>query len=311
MESKNRYYEANSMIDEFLIIDMKQWVCSVLNAKKTILLVFEGIKNPEKEATIKKSFFTEVLYREINLQGGLEEVRKETFPYKASLDEICKHFDVLVSETTINSWQVQDSYILKVLQNSDLLYGTEEERTLIGWATKILTYLGITYDHDDSLALAVNYTNANVDLMKAIAIGDIRRVKIALQKKADIDYHSVRYYKRTPLMLAAEKGYADIVKLLLTYKPKLDKITVTGFTALELAVENKHVESTKILVENGACCRQTTTNQLRRLLKSRNVQLVKKHKSTTKKTGFFTGVKNFFWGGDDSYSNKDTDSFHT
>ena len=57
---------------------------------------------------------------------------------------------------------------------------------------------------------------------------------------------------QTPLQHAAEHGYLEIARLLLTAGPQLDAVNAHGETALILAVRNGHKDVVRLLVEEGA-----------------------------------------------------------
>ncbi|CAG8385864.1 unnamed protein product [Penicillium salamii] len=57
---------------------------------------------------------------------------------------------------------------------------------------------------------------------------------------------------RTPLSLAAEDGFVDIIELLLNNGADVESRDETGRTPLSWAVENGHLNVTELLLENGA-----------------------------------------------------------
>jgi ankyrin repeat protein len=59
-------------------------------------------------------------------------------------------------------------------------------------------------------------------------------------------------WKRTAFLIAAEKGYVEILKVLKQYGQDMNETTVNqGWTALHLAAENGNVDTVKWLAENG------------------------------------------------------------
>ena len=56
----------------------------------------------------------------------------------------------------------------------------------------------------------------------------------------------------TPLMLAAHRGYTDIVKKIIQNESNMNAVDSNGCTALYYAVINKHAEIVRVLLENGA-----------------------------------------------------------
>jgi len=57
---------------------------------------------------------------------------------------------------------------------------------------------------------------------------------------------------KTPLLLAAEKGFFDITKLLLKKNAQMESSDVDDQTALILAAQNGHAEVVKYLLKRGA-----------------------------------------------------------
>jgi len=74
-------------------------------------------------------------------------------------------------------------------------------------------------------------------------------IKFALDNKAKIDDI---YKNLTALAHASVKGRINIVKLLLEYKPNINKQFLQGFNALFFAITYKNNEIVTLLVENGA-----------------------------------------------------------
>lgn len=56
----------------------------------------------------------------------------------------------------------------------------------------------------------------------------------------------------TPLMMAVDKGFGDVVHVLIELGARVSEPDVTGKTALHFAVDNGHVDILKILLESGA-----------------------------------------------------------
>ena len=97
----------------------------------------------------------------------------------------------------------------------------------------------------------------------AVQCGHPEIVKLFLNKinRYSLDYQN-GHDGRTALMIAAENGYTDIVKLLLKHGANVNvqnnhggikrAIINYGRTALIIAVENDHTEIVKLLLEHGA-----------------------------------------------------------
>ena len=59
-------------------------------------------------------------------------------------------------------------------------------------------------------------------------------------------------FRMTALMVASKKGHRDIVEYLLTKGADVNKSTLSGKTALGLAIEGGHAEIRDMLLEHGA-----------------------------------------------------------
>jgi ankyrin repeat protein len=56
----------------------------------------------------------------------------------------------------------------------------------------------------------------------------------------------------TPLMFAAREGHADVAKVLIEAKAKLDLRSANGTTALSIAIINNHIELARYILKQGA-----------------------------------------------------------
>jgi hypothetical protein len=83
------------------------------------------------------------------------------------------------------------------------------------------------------------------------AYGDIEGVRGNLLKKAD-RINSQDQYGYTPLHLAAQGNYVDIIRLLLEYGALVDGLPTSKCSPLHRATAKGCVESCKLLVKNGA-----------------------------------------------------------
>jgi len=92
-------------------------------------------------------------------------------------------------------------------------------------------------------------------LYSAVLNNDLEMVKLLLEHNPDIDHHDIVGY--TPLILAAWRGYTEIVRLLLGHGAAIDAITKgfirnTADTALSLAAHHGQLEVVKLLLYHGA-----------------------------------------------------------
>lgn len=79
---------------------------------------------------------------------------------------------------------------------------------------------------------------------------------VDFSKPAKVNYG--RLYGETALIMAAQKGHAEIVRLLLTKGASIDMQTSDGKTALMKALEKADTEMAKLLLANGADSNVTT-----------------------------------------------------
>ncbi len=90
------------------------------------------------------------------------------------------------------------------------------------------------------------------DLMTKVMENDLEGVKELLDAGADINQRDERTGS-TPLMMACSyRGYTEMVKLLLSYNPKVDiQEKVNGYTAL-IAAARVSKEVVELLIDKGA-----------------------------------------------------------
>ena len=82
-------------------------------------------------------------------------------------------------------------------------------------------------------------------MLEAIARGDQLTLRRLLVMKVNVNFF---HNGTTPLHLAAEKGYPDIVQMLINYGADFRKKNAEGKTALEIALDKKKfVQTTEIL----------------------------------------------------------------
>ena len=85
----------------------------------------------------------------------------------------------------------------------------------------------------------------------AAASGHEAVVKLLLEKDATVETVDSEY-GQTPLSWAAESGHEAVVKLLLEKDADIDAEDNLGWTALQLAAFNRHIQVERLLVLNGA-----------------------------------------------------------
>jgi hypothetical protein len=70
--------------------------------------------------------------------------------------------------------------------------------------------------------------------------------------REDFDLNATDPYGQTPLIIAAEKGRLDLVKLLLDHKADIDFRDNAGKTALNIAAKRGHTNVIRLLLKRGA-----------------------------------------------------------
>ena len=88
-------------------------------------------------------------------------------------------------------------------------------------------------------------------LLRAVAEGDPGKVGAALKAGADPDVR-VRPDGPTALMLAAERGHAEVVAPLLQAGARIDARSADGWTALMQAAYGRHAKAAQALLDAGA-----------------------------------------------------------
>jgi ankyrin repeat protein len=128
-------------------------------------------------------------------------------------------------------------------------------------------FLGCSENKSINLRSLVKGIKENEMLIKAVKDRNIPKIKEAIDLGAKLNAKDL--YKQTPLMLASEKGFKEIVIELLQIDSS-DKIinarTDTGRTALMYASEKGHIEIVNILLENGAKVNCTIKNGVSALM---------------------------------------------
>ena len=116
----------------------------------------------------------------------------------------------------------------------------------------LLPLFGCSKSKDDLIKelTALNFQFNADDFVRSAAEGDQKALGLFLAAGFDINKPNTAGY--TGLMVAAERGRADIVKLLLDHKADPNVAGRDGSTALMLAAENNQPEIVKLLINRGA-----------------------------------------------------------
>lgn len=94
------------------------------------------------------------------------------------------------------------------------------------------------------------FDQKNKNLLEASKAGDIGRVALLLEKKADINTTSK--YSNTPLILASKYNHPPIASYLLSKKALHNLTNFYHMTALMVAAHRGHNENIKLLIEAKA-----------------------------------------------------------
>ncbi len=94
--------------------------------------------------------------------------------------------------------------------------------------------------------------NVSKQFVYSIILNDIPGVQQCLEQGIDINEElGIDFDELTPLMVAAELGYFDLVLFLLNYGADINK-TVDEMSALTVARENKQLDIEQLLIHRGA-----------------------------------------------------------
>lgn len=94
------------------------------------------------------------------------------------------------------------------------------------------------------------FANESDTLMNALKNDDINKAKELIMSGVNINTRNM--IGETPLMEAAEKGYTEIVELLLNKRVNINISNVKNITALSKAAYNGHTDIVKLLVNADA-----------------------------------------------------------
>lgn len=96
---------------------------------------------------------------------------------------------------------------------------------------------------------------ANEKLIRAAETGDVNLAHEAINEKANINHINIylrpNAYRKTPLMIAAGNGHAEVVRLLLKHNANINiQDDLCGNNALMRATQNGHVEIVRFLLKH-------------------------------------------------------------
>jgi serine/threonine-protein phosphatase 6 regulatory ankyrin repeat subunit B len=110
----------------------------------------------------------------------------------------------------------------------------------------------------DAVQMRTDYSCTPV--IVAAQNGHVEVVRVLLEHGAKVN--SARSNGGTALMVAAEKGHPETVRLLLEKGAAQNRVTHNGDTALLIATHNGHEQVVRVLLEGGAAANQASTISL-------------------------------------------------
>ena len=91
-----------------------------------------------------------------------------------------------------------------------------------------------------------------VNIFEAVATGDLEEVKkIVAQDPIEVNNQD-NWLQISPLQIAADRDYLEIVNFLISQGAKLDAQDFEGDTALHFAAAGGHLEGARLLIQKGA-----------------------------------------------------------
>jgi ankyrin repeat protein len=109
--------------------------------------------------------------------------------------------------------------------------------------------MGVTYSFRLVERWRVN--SSEMDLIQAVRVGDIGRVKFLIESGADVNYEE-DYEHYTPLLWAVECDRIDICCLLIDKGANINQKNEDGFTPLIMAAFQERINILKLLLIRGA-----------------------------------------------------------
>lgn len=165
--------------------------------------------------------------------------------------EVLLELAVFLTESDVNSlcqanWRLYDILNPYLYRNNARNFGS----SALIWASG--NGNSATVKRVLETATAQRQSDVRSAFFEALQNGHTEVIKILLEKRSDIDVDAKVDDDRTPLFIAAEYGYAPLVKLLLdTEKVDINANFHQYGTPLGIAAFNGHVEVMGILLDTG------------------------------------------------------------
>jgi ankyrin repeat protein len=90
-----------------------------------------------------------------------------------------------------------------------------------------------------------------MDLIRAARRGDLKEVKLIIEKGRNVNYIE-NLYRWTPLLWAIEQDRIDICRVLLDHGADVNQRAIDGLTPLLFAVSGSRIDIIKLLLIRGA-----------------------------------------------------------
>jgi hypothetical protein len=99
---------------------------------------------------------------------------------------------------------------------------------------------------------AVCFADVNDDMFMAAQRGDVEKVRLLLEKGANVNYKDTIVLGHTPMTIAAAWGHTEVVKLLLDHGASVNQQNGDGVSALQCAASTSKSDMVKLLLDKGA-----------------------------------------------------------
>ncbi|MBK9130425.1 MAG: ankyrin repeat domain-containing protein [Gammaproteobacteria bacterium] len=169
--------------------------------------------------------------------------------FKTFVRRFFKKADDVVTVTTAEAEYIEDeidSEPAKVDDISTLCSACFYNKT--EWFNQIIAELSTNHiDINGSICHEIS------PIVYASYYGNLDIARTLLEQGAEVNVQDTFHEsKRTPLIFAAQKGYAELVALLIENGARLDDTEFRNYSALMVATEGGHVEIAQTLVAHGA-----------------------------------------------------------
>ncbi|XP_028398575.1 transient receptor potential cation channel subfamily A member 1-like [Dendronephthya gigantea] len=121
-------------------------------------------------------------------------------------------------------------------------------------ASRCMQHEAVKYLLDAGASVTERNQMMDTCLHVAVGKGDIRTVKVIMEKCSDSLMELRDKNERTALHIAAANGNVEVMNILLSYKPDVVAIDDRGKCPLHIAAENNNLDCARILIEADKDC---------------------------------------------------------